>query len=121
MSFASLRRAALGSEDVAVSIGNDGNFGALADYWRGANAGARHLVAVIGEVGIGAGVVVDGQLSVEHGTGGRCDEQAGSSAATGSGRLPEMRGSQVASMPARVESSVTEQADTPSGSRTLGR
>ncbi len=60
--FASLLREALGSHDVVVSIGNDGNFGALAEYWRGASAGARHLLAVIGEVGIGAGVVVDGQL-----------------------------------------------------------
>ncbi|MDA8296145.1 MAG: ROK family transcriptional regulator [Actinomycetota bacterium] len=60
--FASLLRHALGSDDVTVSIGNDGNFGALAEYWRGGSAGARHLVAIIGEVGIGAGAVVDGQL-----------------------------------------------------------
>lgn len=67
-----LLREALGFERAAVSIGNDANFAALAEFWRGEHAGRRHLVYVTGEVGVGGGVVADGELLL--GSGGRAAE-----------------------------------------------
>lgn len=47
--------------DRPVSVANEADLGALAEYRRGALPGVRNLVYVSGEVGIGAGVIVDGQ------------------------------------------------------------
>ncbi|MGH9103320.1 MAG: ROK family transcriptional regulator, partial [Acidimicrobiales bacterium] len=52
----------LGWRDTTLSIGNDANFGALAEYRIGSQSGTANLVYVTGEVGIGAGVIVGGQL-----------------------------------------------------------
>jgi predicted NBD/HSP70 family sugar kinase len=56
---------------VPVSIGNDANLGALAEYRVGSHAGVRDLIYVTGEVGIGGGVIAGGQpLLGSHGHGG---------------------------------------------------
>ena len=52
----------LGYTDVPIFVGNDGNFGALAEHRLGANAGASDLIYVTGEAGIGAGVIAQGAL-----------------------------------------------------------
>ena len=44
-----------------MRIGNDGDLGALAELRRGAARGADDLVFVSGEVGVGGGIIVDGQ------------------------------------------------------------
>lgn len=47
--------------DVPVSVANEADLGALGEHRRGAAAGTEHLLYVSGEVGIGAGVIVDGK------------------------------------------------------------
>jgi predicted NBD/HSP70 family sugar kinase len=47
--------------DVVVLVANEADLGALAEHHRGVRPGARDLVYVSGEVGIGAGIVVDGK------------------------------------------------------------
>ncbi|WNV89131.1 ROK family transcriptional regulator [Umezawaea sp. Da 62-37] len=54
-----LRRRA-GLDDIPVLVGNEANFAALAELWQG--GGLRDFVHVSGEIGIGAGIVVDGGL-----------------------------------------------------------
>lgn len=44
-----------------VRIGNDADLGALAELMRGAGRGADDMVFVSGEVGVGGGIIVDGQ------------------------------------------------------------
>jgi len=45
-----------------VTIGNDANFAALAEFWCGRHAGTDDLVYVTGDVGIGGGLIVGGRL-----------------------------------------------------------
>lgn len=45
-----------------VLLGNDAKLGAMAEWTRGAGRGARSMVFVSGDVGIGGGIVVDGEL-----------------------------------------------------------
>jgi len=52
---------AFGSE-IPVWIDNEANLAAIAEYRMGATAGSAHLVYVLAINGVGAGVVVDGQL-----------------------------------------------------------
>jgi predicted NBD/HSP70 family sugar kinase len=60
-----------GTAGVAVSIGNDANLGALAEYRVGSHAGIGDLIYVTGEVGIGGGVIAAGRpLQGSHGHGG---------------------------------------------------
>jgi predicted NBD/HSP70 family sugar kinase len=60
-----------GTAGVPVSIGNDANLGALAEYRVGSRAGVRDLIYVTGEVGIGGGVIAGGRpLLGSHGHGG---------------------------------------------------
>ncbi len=47
-------------DDIPVLVGNEANFAALAELWQG--TGPRDFVHVSGEIGIGAGIVVDGGL-----------------------------------------------------------
>lgn len=47
--------------DVPVRIANEADLGALAELRRGAARGADDLVFVSGEVGVGGGIIVDGQ------------------------------------------------------------
>jgi predicted NBD/HSP70 family sugar kinase len=52
---------ALGN-DIPISVDNEANLGALAEYRVGAFAGTANLLYIIGEIGVGAGIVVGGQL-----------------------------------------------------------
>ena len=45
-----------------VIIGNDADLGALAEHTRGAAVGCNNVIYLSGEVGIGGGIVLDGQL-----------------------------------------------------------
>lgn len=54
-----LLRAQLGEQRIVVA--NEADLGALAEHRRGVRPGVRNLVYVSGEVGIGAGVIVDGE------------------------------------------------------------
>ncbi|MFF4774172.1 ROK family transcriptional regulator [Microtetraspora fusca] len=53
------KRLALG---LPVTVGNDGNVGAIAEQSRGVGIGCRDLIYLHGDVGIGGGIVVNGQL-----------------------------------------------------------
>ena len=44
-----------------VMVANEADLGALAEHRRGGHPGVRHLVYIAGEVGIGAGIIVDGE------------------------------------------------------------
>lgn len=46
----------------SVLLDNDANLGAIAEHAMGAATGARTMVYVTGEVGVGGGVIVDGQV-----------------------------------------------------------
>jgi predicted NBD/HSP70 family sugar kinase len=60
-----------GMARVPVTVGNDANLGALAEYRAGSHAGLRDLIYVTGEVGIGGGVIAGGlPLLGSHGHGG---------------------------------------------------
>lgn len=47
--------------DLPVQVGNDADLGALAELRRGAAMGADDMIFVSGEVGVGGGIIVDGQ------------------------------------------------------------
>ena len=69
--MASLLAASLSEEfgDVPpIVIGNDADFGAIAEHSRGGASGAAHVVYLSGEIGIGGGVVIDDRPLT--GTGG---------------------------------------------------
>jgi predicted NBD/HSP70 family sugar kinase len=54
-----------------VVVGNDADFGALAEYVRGAARGVPNVLYVSGEVGTGGGVILDGrQMTGAGGYGG---------------------------------------------------
>ncbi|MEH1101763.1 ROK family transcriptional regulator [Micromonospora sp. CPCC 205561] len=53
------RRLALG---LAVSVGNEAHLGALAEHTRGAGVGIQNLVYLHGDVGVGGGIIVGGEL-----------------------------------------------------------
>ncbi len=69
--FADLLREATGHQ-YPVNVGNDGDLGVVAEYLRGAARGAQDVLYVRGEVGVGGGVVVDGELL--KGAGGYAGE-----------------------------------------------
>ncbi len=48
--------------DYPVAVDNDANLAATAEFRYGAHAGTANLVYLTGEVGIGAGVIIDGRL-----------------------------------------------------------
>ncbi|WP_051969225.1 ROK family transcriptional regulator [Kitasatospora azatica] len=48
--------------DVPVLVANEANLGALAEHRRGVGRGSQNLVYLHGEIGIGAGVITDGEL-----------------------------------------------------------
>ncbi len=58
--FADVLRARLGVE-VGVRVSNDADLGALAEHRRGVGAGDTDLIYLSGDVGVGAGIVVDGR------------------------------------------------------------
>jgi predicted NBD/HSP70 family sugar kinase len=51
---------ALGTH-VPISVANEADLGALAEHRRGAAVGADHVLYISGEVGVGGGLIVDGQ------------------------------------------------------------
>ncbi|MDP9866653.1 MULTISPECIES: ROK family transcriptional regulator [Streptosporangium] len=57
------RKLALG---LPVTVGNDANLAALAEHTRGVGVGCRDLIYLHGDVGIGGGVIVNGQLLGGH-------------------------------------------------------
>ncbi|WP_155388981.1 ROK family transcriptional regulator [Catellatospora paridis] len=52
---------ALGEPDFPVAVDNDANLAVLAESRYGAFAGSQNLIYLTGEVGIGAGIISDGQ------------------------------------------------------------
>lgn len=58
--FAQILAARLGSLGSPV-LGNDADLGALSEHLRGAGVGVEDLIYLSGEVGVGAGVVVNGR------------------------------------------------------------
>lgn len=69
--FAEMLGEATGHE-YPVAVGNDGDLGVVAEYLRGAARGKQDVLYVRGEVGVGGGVVVDGELL--KGAGGYAGE-----------------------------------------------
>jgi predicted NBD/HSP70 family sugar kinase len=54
-----------------IRVENEANLAALAEHWQGAARDVRNFICVFGEVGVGAGIVVDGELyRGAHGFGG---------------------------------------------------
>jgi predicted NBD/HSP70 family sugar kinase len=45
-----------------IQAANEADLGALAEHTRGAGVGSRHMIYVSGNVGVGAGVIVEGAL-----------------------------------------------------------
>jgi predicted NBD/HSP70 family sugar kinase len=57
--------------DLPIRVENEANLAALAEHWQGAARDVRNFICVFGEVGVGAGIVVDGELyRGAHGFGG---------------------------------------------------
>jgi predicted NBD/HSP70 family sugar kinase len=57
--------------DLPIRVENEANLAALAEHWQGAAQDVRNFICVFGEVGVGAGIVVDGELyRGAHGFGG---------------------------------------------------
>jgi len=57
--------------DLPIRVENEANVAALAEHWQGAARDVRNFICVFGEVGVGAGIVVDGELfRGAHGFGG---------------------------------------------------
>jgi predicted NBD/HSP70 family sugar kinase/predicted transcriptional regulator len=55
-------KARLDRDDIAIRVDNDANLSALAEFADGADAGTAELVYLTGEVGVGGGVIVHGEL-----------------------------------------------------------
>jgi predicted NBD/HSP70 family sugar kinase len=57
--------------ELPIQVENEANLAALAEHWQGTARGVRNFICVFGEVGVGAGIVVDGELyRGAHGFGG---------------------------------------------------
>ena len=48
-------------DDVPIRVANEADLGALAEARRGAAVGADHILYLSGEVGVGGGIIVDGE------------------------------------------------------------
>lgn len=48
-------------DDISILVANEADVGALAEVRRGAAVGADHVLFISGEVGVGGGLIVDGQ------------------------------------------------------------
>jgi predicted NBD/HSP70 family sugar kinase len=57
-----LLRERLGGPAFPIRADNEANLGALAELWEGAGRRIRDFVYVSGELGVGAGIIVDGEL-----------------------------------------------------------
>lgn len=57
--------------ELPIRVENESNLAALAEHWQGAARDLRNFICVFAEVGVGAGIVVDGELyRGAHGFGG---------------------------------------------------
>ncbi len=66
-----LLRERLGAPSFPLHVENEANLGALAELWQGAGREFRDFIYVSGELGIGAGIIVGGELfRGAHGFGG---------------------------------------------------
>jgi predicted NBD/HSP70 family sugar kinase len=54
--------ARLGRTDITIRVDNDANLSAIAEYADGSESGTADLVYLTGEVGVGGGVIVAGEL-----------------------------------------------------------
>jgi predicted NBD/HSP70 family sugar kinase len=52
----------LGTRELSVLVDNEANLAALGELWFGGHDGLDDFVHVSGEVGVGAGIVIDGEL-----------------------------------------------------------
>ena len=52
----------LGWPRARVRVDNDANLGAMAEFAVGRSAGSRNLLYLVGEIGVGAGLIINGQL-----------------------------------------------------------
>jgi predicted NBD/HSP70 family sugar kinase len=57
-----LLRDRLDADGLPVDADNEANLGALAELWEGAGAGLSDFMYVSGEIGVGAGLVIGGEL-----------------------------------------------------------
>jgi predicted NBD/HSP70 family sugar kinase len=58
--------AALGQPDIPVTVENDASLGVLAEHLYGPLAGAKNLIQLTGDTGVGAGIIVDGRPLEGH-------------------------------------------------------
>ena len=52
----------LGWTGTRIGVDNDANLGAMAEYALGPSAGAANLLYLVGEIGVGAGMIIDGRI-----------------------------------------------------------
>lgn len=45
-----------------IGVDNDANLGAMAEYASGPSAGAANLLYLVGEIGVGVGMIIDGRI-----------------------------------------------------------
>ena len=45
-----------------IAVDNDANLGAMAEYASGPSAGSTNLLYLVGEIGVGAGMIIDGRI-----------------------------------------------------------
>lgn len=89
---------ALPSQALGVGVDNEANLGALGELWYGSGQGAGSYLYLSGETGIGAGIVVDGELfRGAHGAAGELghivvDPQGPPCACGGRGCLEQVAG-----------------------------
>ena len=55
-------RGRLGWPRTRIQVDNDANLGAMAEYSVGPSAGSSPLLFLVGEVGVGAGMIIDGRI-----------------------------------------------------------
>jgi predicted NBD/HSP70 family sugar kinase len=66
-----LLAARLGAPAFPIRVENEANLGALAELWEGAGQRFRDFLYISGDLGVGAGIIVDGELfRGAHGFGG---------------------------------------------------
>ncbi len=51
-----------GIEDVPLRLDNEGNYAALGEMWSGNHRDLQNFLILFGEIGVGAGIVVDGEV-----------------------------------------------------------
>lgn len=52
----------LGWSGTRIAVDNDANLGAMAEYASGPSAGSSNLLYLVGEIGVGAGMIIDGRI-----------------------------------------------------------